>query len=156
MQTAKELFGKAKEAGKVQKPFLQLGVKLEGGGVKPTGPHTIKIVSDKMGKGKDPVTQEERDELQMIVEEAGEQKLWNIPVKDKQGNLHYLIPKIAELVEGDTVVVEMKRNGLKNYVDFRKVDEIPTVNLDESGETTSGDLGEGASFEDLPTKELPF
>lgn len=111
--------------------------------MKSTGPHRFTVVSDKVGKGTDPFSQQPREELQMIIEENGQQKLWNIPIKDLQGNLHYLVAKLAEIKEGDEVIAEMKKKGMKNYVDLRKVGEngdVPTVQLDDNNEDSGATL----------------
>ena len=121
--SAKQLFDKASAAGKTRKPYLQLGEKQEGGGVKSTGKHVVKIMSDKVGTGKDPFTEEPREELQMVVSENGVEKIWNIPVKDKNGNLHYLVERLSEVPEGATISLEMKSKGMKNYIELRVVGE---------------------------------
>jgi len=155
--SAKELFDKASAAGKTRKPYLQLGEKQEGGGVKSTGKHVVKIISDKVGTGKDPFTEEPRQELQMVVSENGVEKLWNIPVKDKNGNLHYLVERLAEVPEGATISLEMKSKGMKNYIELRVVGEgekeIPTIQLNEDGDGDTPPLDGG---EDIPLEAIPF
>lgn len=120
MDNAKVLFEKAQSAGKTTKPYLALGNKdEETGAVVATGPHIIKLVSDSLGKGTDPFTGKERDELHVVVLEGGVEKMWNIPVKNKDGNLHYLVQRLAEFKPGDELVVEMKRKGMKNYIEVK-------------------------------------
>lgn len=160
MNIAKTLVGKATDAGKMKKPYLQLGEKQEGGGVKSTGRHTVKIVSEKTARDNDPITQQPREVLQLIVEENGVEKIWNIPIKDKEGNLHYLIAKVAEVEVGDVVELEMKRHGLKNYIDFVKAGEKnkETINYDEDSQETIGGTKSPETDSDLEGSigEIPF
>ena len=100
-------------------PFLQLGIKQDGGGVKSTGAHKVKFIEEpKVSKGNDPVTGEERQELHFIVEEDGSKKKWNFPLYFKDGSPHYLLSRLEEVEVGDEVVLEMKRKGVKNYIDI--------------------------------------
>jgi hypothetical protein len=154
MKLAKELFDRASKAGKTKKPYLRLGEQLEGGGVKSTGAHTISIKNEKLGMGNNPRTNKEREELQMIVVENGIEKLWNVPVKDEDGGLHYLVQRLAEIEPDEEITVEMKHKGVKNYIDLRKVGEA--TDKDETGEETDGGVavkeenesifGEGGEF----------
>lgn len=157
MDVAKKLFDKAAAEGKTRKPYLQLGEKLEGGGVRSTGKHIVKLVSGKLGKGTDPINNQSRDEFQMVVEENKMEKQWNVPVKDKEGNLHYLIAKLAEIPEGSLIALEMKKRGMKNYIDLQLADEkgeeIPTIQVDEDSEGTGGEVESG---EDIPPEDIPF
>ncbi len=61
-----------KEAG-IQ-PKLRLGTKLAGGGTKSTGPHRVKLIQDKIVKGKHPKTGKEIDFVRYLLEEDGETK----------------------------------------------------------------------------------
>lgn len=143
-------------AGKVRErdEFLKLAPQNSAGVPVPNGPHTIVLVSDKLGKDS-----MGNDRLEVTVKEQGVTKLWTIPLKDKEGNLHYLVQALSVYPEGETLVVEMKKKGPKNYVDVRKVgelkagDEIPTVHLDENGEEDDG-IGEGG--QDGESGDIPF
>lgn len=159
MKDAKKLFDRAMKEGKTRKPFLQLGEKQEGGGVKSTGPHTVTLVSGKLGRGTDPFDGSPRDEFQMVVEEKGVEKMWNVPVKDKQGNLHYLVQRLADIDEGETIVLEMKNKGLKNYIDLRltsEKEEVPSVQIDEGGEGTGGAVEGGEEGQDISPENFSF
>ena len=101
-------------------------------------------------------------QLHVTVTEKGKQKLWTIPLKDKDGNLHYLVQALADYAAGDEIVVEMKKNGAKNYVDIRRVgelkagDELPDINLDEDGENAGGGVETLPPSEDISPEEIPF
>lgn len=123
--------------------------------MKSTGAHTIMLVSDSIGKGKDPMSGAEVEQLQVIVTEGGVEKMWNIPLKDKESNLHYLVQRLAEFNEGDTLVVEMKKKGMRNFIDVKSLsqakaagertveqgEEIPVINLDD---------------EEIKAEDIPF
>jgi hypothetical protein len=104
-------------------PRLKLAVKLEGGGTKGTGAHRVKLIEDKVVKGKNFQTGEEREEVKYTVEEDGEKKTYNTPLKNKNGEISYLVQKMAEFKEGEEVVMEYKNKGAKGFIDVRRVDE---------------------------------
>jgi len=144
MNTAKSIFDKALASGKTRKEFLSLGRKVDGKMVL-SGPHTIKLVSDKIGSGTDPFTKQPREELQVLVSENGVEKMWNIPLKDKDGNLHYLVQKLTEFNEGDMIVAEMHTNGMKNYVTVMAAESKSNSNASDSEEE-----------EEIKAEDLPF
>lgn len=112
-------------------PKLRLAIKEEGKPPVPTGPHKVKIISDKTQNGKDhegkvvPI-------VRYIFEENGEQKRYDVPVKNKEGELHYLIQKLAEVEEGQEIILEMKKKGIKNYVSVSVVGHSSDVEVDEN------------------------
>lgn len=151
MKAAEKLLEKAKASGKVKErdEYLRLAPKNEQGVPTPNGPHKLKLVGDKIG-----TNNLGEQQLHVTVLEGKTQKLWTIPLKDKEGNLHYLVQTLAQYNEGDEIVVEMKKNGAKNYVEVKKVgDELPTITLDEDGEGASSELEDG---EDVPPDDIPF
>ena len=122
MQQSQEL---VKKAGIV--PRLVLATKEESGATISTGPHRVKILSEKIVKGIDYQTQQERHEMEYIFEENGEKKTYNVALKDKQGQLHYLIQRFAEIEPGTELILEVKRKGIKNYVDVIVIGGFPTI-----------------------------
>ena len=52
-----------------------------------------------------------------LVEENGEKKEYRTKVKNKEGKLNYLVQRLAEIEEGDEVILEMKKMGIKNYIE---------------------------------------
>ena len=135
-------------------PKLQLGIKLDGGGVKSTGPHRVRFISDSIVEGVDPETGKPRKEMKYLVEEDGITKRWHVPIRDKQGNPNYLLERLMGIEEGDEAILEMKRKGIKNYVTVQKVvsedHDGSTINLDEDDEGSSGEPGAGVP--DEPTE----
>lgn len=82
------------------------------------------------------------------MEENGHKKSYRVPKLDKKGEIHYLVQRFAEVNEGEEVVLEYKRKGLKGYIELIRVknveqtevededNEIPIINEDE--QTTDG------------------
>lgn len=107
-------------------PRLNLGSKLAEGGVKSTGPHTVKFLEEPVVVvGKDFITSKERKELRFIVEENGVNYRWNVPILNKEGQPNYLVERLIDVEVGDERILEMVRKGTRNYIDIRKVDEAP-------------------------------
>src|SRR3990167_8360236 len=111
-------------------PRLRLGSKTERG-VESTGPHRVKFIADKEAKGTDPITGKERDEVAYLVEENGEKKSYRVPKLNKQGEINYLVIRLAEIKEGEEAVLEMKRKGIKNYVEVSPVKTSASVEVEE-------------------------
>ena len=126
MKTSRELL---KVAGIT--PKLRLGTKKTGGGVQPTGAHRVKILEDKIIKGMDATTGKELEYVEYIVEENGEKKNYRTKLKDKNGKLSYLVQRLAEVNEGDEVILEMKKQGIKNYIEVTPVSQSHQVEADD-------------------------
>ncbi len=122
-------------------PRLKLGERREGENGKesvfPTGPHRVKIIEDKIKKGKD---HEGKiiDVMHYVLEEDGVKKFYEVPVKDKTGSLHYLVQRFSEVPEGQEIILEMKKRGIKNFISVAVVgeqleieDEEATIQVDE-------------------------
>jgi len=62
----------------------------------PNGQHRVKIVSQKIGKGKS-FNGAEQEELQMVITDNGVEKQWNMPIKNEDGNLYYLIEDLEDI-----------------------------------------------------------
>lgn len=115
-----------REAAKVYKlyPKLQLGTKLEKGGVQSTGPHTVKLLAEPttvmMNKGGRQVKG-----FKFLVEENGQTFKWLVPLTNDQNEGHYLIDRLNTMnVEvGEEIVLEMKKRGVKNYVEVTRPGE---------------------------------
>lgn len=135
MNTSKDITKKANII-----PKLRLGIKTERGPVS-TGPHRVKFIADKEVKGAD-INGKEIDMVAYLVEENGEKKSYRVPKFNKQGEIHYLVIRLAEINEGEEVILEMKKKGIKNYVEVSPVnttsrveiedDDIPIINEDEN------------------------
>jgi hypothetical protein len=104
-------------------PKLRLGIKRDGGGVQSTGPHTVKMVSDKIVTGIDRDTNKPIEYVKYVVEQDGVQKEYRTRLRNKEtGELNYLIQHLSQVEEGETVVLEMKKMGMKNYIEVRYPD----------------------------------
>jgi hypothetical protein len=68
------------------------------------------------------------------VEENGERKKYKVPVKGKDGEPHYLVQRLAEIPEGQEIVLEYKRAGMKGYIEVMPVNDISTIEMDEEDE----------------------
>lgn len=124
MKVSKELMTVAKII-----PKLRLGNKTEKGVVS-TGPHIVKVLEDKIIKGKD-MKGREIEYVRYTLEEKGEKKIYDTKLKNEQGELSYLVQRFAEIEEGQEARLEMKKRGMKNYI---SVDPIHNGNEVEIGE----------------------
>jgi len=114
-------------------PKLKLGEKVVGGGVKSTGPHTIKITAE-------PTTTTIAKQgvptkvFKCIVEERGQLYKWYVPVMNKDNTEgHYLIERLADIPVGEEFTVEMKKQGARNFIEVLRAGESakPAVEDDE-------------------------
>lgn len=124
MENSKKLMAAAKIT-----PKLRLGVKTEKG-VTPTGPHKVKMISDKIIMGKD----EKGKPIEVVeytIEENGEVKIYQVKVKNKEGQLNYLVQHLAEVSAGQEVILEMKKAGIKNYISVIPVGGAKTAEVDD-------------------------
>ena len=144
-------------------PTIKIFVQKEGGGVISTGPHKVKVV--KAGKGavniKNPTTGKDELHVWLYLDEDGQQLRYPIPLQNKDGSLHYLVERMADIEEGETIVMEGKKSqsGMTNYIEIRKVEEKepeePVIDIEgkpmkeeeeieipiiEEGEGTHGDI----------------
>jgi len=154
MSIAEEMFDKAQKAGKVSdgsKYFSvtkKVTVMVEGEEMvveKPNGNHHVKVLSEKIGKGKD-FQGNEVDQLQLTILDNGIQKLWNVPLKNQDGTLYFLIEKLKEInyLDGEEFVVQAKKlksgKYSKEIIKVGAEESIPTIQLDE--DASAGDSGE--------------
>lgn len=117
-----------KQAGVL--PKLKLGLKEEGKAPISTGAHRVKIIEDKIQKAKD----EQGNVIEVvkyILEENGEKKFYQVPVKNKQGELHYLVQRLSEIPEGQEIILKMKKRGVKNYISVAVVGEPTEIEDDQ-------------------------
>lgn len=141
MKTSKEIILKA---GLL--PRLQLGIKT-GKGVKSTGLHKVKVLEDKIVR-KPP--QEEGDDgyyVRYVFEEDGERKQYDTRMKQKGGvDPSYFVQAMANVEPGEEITLEMKKAGLKNYVEIIRlsVGEVQTADTEDEDapDEEGGDLGE--------------
>jgi hypothetical protein len=103
--------------------------------VKSTGPHTVKVIEDKVVKK--PIREEGDDGfyVRYIFEENGERKQYDTRMKEKGGNdPSYFVQAMANVEPGEEITLEMKKAGLKNYVEIIRVSvggEVEHVDVDD-------------------------
>lgn len=130
-------------------PKLQLGTQIIGNdgkpkGVQVTGKHHVKLIEEKAINGKEFETGTPIPMMRYIFEENGEQKQYDARMKDKKtGELHYFVQRMAEINEGDELILEMVKRGMKNVILVTKV-----------GESTEIDADDEELPDDVPTVEL--
>lgn len=134
-------------------PKLQLGIKGAKGGVTPTGPHTIKFIEEptvvlvnKMGKMV--------KAFKFIVEEKGKQYRWLVPILNKENQPNYLVERLLEVEVGDERVLEMKKQGARNYIDIRKVGEDVVEHEEEEEEEVEDESGIVGILEDVASEPI--
>jgi hypothetical protein len=162
MTLAGEIAAKAREAGAIAEKTQFFAVtdkkKVDAGnGVMvdvevPNGVHKVKIISQKIGKGKN-FQGAEVDQLQMVISDNGVTKFWNMPLKNEDGHLYYLIEDLENIELNEEFIVEAFK--LKNGKYGKRISKvagaskasgetIPTIQLDESAsETDSPSLDGG-------------
>jgi hypothetical protein len=117
-------------------PKLLLGIKT-GKGVKSTGKHTVKVIEDKIVRK--PIREEGDDGyyVRFIVEENGEQKQYDTRMKEKGGNdPSYFVQAMAAVEPGEIITLEMKKAGLKNYIEIVRpsLGEVDRADMDDDDE----------------------
>ncbi|OJY74670.1 MAG: hypothetical protein BGP12_06870 [Rhodospirillales bacterium 70-18] len=129
-------------------PKLRLGIK-NGGRVTPTGPHKVKIVEDKLVKKLNTEGVEEFF-VRYVFEENGQRMQYDCHMKAKVGNdPHYLVQALAEVEPGEELILEMKKAGVKSYIEVTRValGQKETVEADDDG--SPGEM----TFQDEPNLE---
>lgn len=109
-------------------PLLQLFRKKivngEERGVEALGPMHVKFIEEKLKKDLDFETNQEVEKVWYFFEHEGERKVYKVSVKDRRGNLHYLIPKFREVEPGTELVLEGKRHKGGWHVAVQVVGEL--------------------------------
>ena len=120
-----------KQAGIV--PRLRLAVKKAGGGTVGTGPHIVKLLEDKIVRGKDYETGQIIEKVRYLVVENGEQKIYETRLKSKDaGELSYLVQHMAEIPEGQEITMEYKRKGVRGYIEVSWEGKMEAVESEEN------------------------
>lgn len=130
MKTSKDLL---KNAGIL--PKLRLGIKQPGGGVKSNGKHQVKVLADKIVTKPDPGTGKNIEWVRYLVEEGGEQKIYDTKKVGKNGELSYFVQRMAEINEGDEVILEMTKQGIKNYIQVIPVNNQLNIEIEDDEES---------------------
>lgn len=114
-------------------PRLQLGIKTEKG-VKSTGMHTVKVIEDKIVRK--PILEAGDDGyyVRYVFEENGEQKQYDTRMKQKGGvDPSYFVQAMANIEPGEEITLEMKKVGVKNYVEIVRISlgEVEQADMDD-------------------------
>lgn len=126
----------------------------------PNGQHRVTILSQKIGKGKS-YNGAEQDQLIMVILDNGKEKTWDMPIKNEEGNLYYLIEDLENIEIGEEFFVEAFK--LKNGKYGKRIskvagqgsgEHIATVQLDE--QDSEGDRPSLDGDKDISPEDLPF
>jgi len=109
-------------------------------------------LEDKIIKKLDQSQGKEIEWVRYVVEEGGEKKIYDTKLKNKQGELSYLVQRFAEIKEGEEVILEMKKQGIKNYIEVTPANTSSRVEIDEEDETDPRE----ADDEETNRDEIPF
>jgi hypothetical protein len=170
MTLAGEIAAKAREAGAIADKSKYFSVtdkkKVDAGNGTmvdvevPNGQHRVKILSQKIGKGKN-FKGIEQEMLIMTILDNGVEKLWDMPVKNEDGKLYYLIEDLENIEIGEEFFVEAFKlqNGkygkrITKVAGANKGETIPTIQLDES--TVEEDRPGLGGAEDISPEDIPF
>jgi hypothetical protein len=66
---------------------------------------------------------------------------YDAPVLDKKGEVHYLIQRLGEMKEGQELMLEYKRAGMKGYIQVTPIDPAEEFEIDEDEPTIDADEG---------------
>lgn len=106
---------------KLSVEFLQLAKRTEDNQTISTGQHIVTLLSDEEGERINPRTHQNEKVIWFYVEENGVKKKYAVPIFDKNGNVHYLIQRLASIPEGTPVILEYKKkdNSYQGYIDVQ-------------------------------------
>jgi len=146
---SQQLVEKATNAGKMPIPYLKPAIRKENANGKMsvvgTGKHTVKLIGQKSIMGTDYKTKVKRAEVEYLFEEDGQKKRYSVPVMNENDELHYLIQRMSEVQENETITLEYKRNGMTGFISIERnnggiddgeipTGEIPIIEEDEEPE----------------------
>lgn len=107
-------------------PKLKLGEKLPGGGIKTLGAKTVEVVDDKIIKKIDPKDAKEKYYMRYNLKHNGELRRYETRLQDDNGEPSYFVQRMGEFKPGDVITLEMKKAGVKNYVEITSDLDDPT------------------------------
>jgi hypothetical protein len=129
-------------------PKLRLGIKGERGVVS-AGPKRVKFIAVKAVNGTDPITGKDTEYFRYLFEENGEKKYYQTKKLNKEGDISYLVQRLADVNDGDEIILEMKKRGPKNYIDVLPVSHTTSVEVDEEEDSEESDGLEDFKIEDI-------
>lgn len=116
-------------------PKLRLSEETTAGGRKSNGPHTVKFLEEPIVvMGKDQAGKP-RKELKFKVQENDQQYYWRVPILNKEGQPNYLFERLLDLKVGEERILEMKKVGIRSYIDVSKVGDEQVDHDDEVEDT---------------------
>lgn len=116
-------------------PKLRLGMRVTNDKgkqeVRGTGPHRVTLIADKLVTDKDPRTGKDIEYVRYLFEENGEKKKYQTKKLNDKEELSYLVQRLAEVNEGDEVILELKKRGIKNYVEVIPVGHVEGAEIED-------------------------
>lgn len=106
-------------------PRLKLGVRkmnptTKKESVHSTGPHKVRVLDDKITKGRDRESGQIIDVMKYVLEVEGVKKEYRCPIKNKEtGEVHYVVQIFSSVEPGTELILEMKKMGPRNCVEVR-------------------------------------
>src|SRR5690606_17692693 len=94
------------------------------------------------------------DVVKYVFEEDGEKKQYERKIKNKADELDYLIQRLSEVPEGAEVILEMKKNGMKNYIEVTYNGEVDSVDYEDNDHEPSEQDVDQAMEEYDPDKDF--
>lgn len=118
-------------------PKLRLGEKTAKGVVS-FGPKHVKFLAEPTGVTKKDYQGKEQKMLRFEVEHNGNKYHWFVRVLNREGEPNYLLEKLADVQVGDERVLEMLKQGARNYIDVRNVGAAPAEPTEEDADPDEG------------------
>lgn len=115
-------------------PKLRLGIKVRGGGVKSTGAHQVRFLAEPEGVTSKNFEGRPAKFLRFEVESGGARQHWYVAVLNREGQPNYLLEKLVTIKPGDERILEMTKQGARNYIDVREVGAPAVIPDDYEGE----------------------
>ncbi len=120
-------------------PKLRLGMRVTNENGKKVvvgnGPHRVKLIAVKLLEDIDPRDGKKKEYVRYLFEEGGQKKKYQTKRLNDKGELSYLVQRLAEIDDNEEIILEMKKAGIKNYVEVMPVGHTDQVEVEEDHET---------------------
>lgn len=137
-----------KQNPSISDSFLELAKKDERGVIQGTGPHTVKLISGEITK-RDTQFEQGQEGIMLNFKEGDEEKKYFVPMYGKGGKFHYLFERFADIKEGENLIMEFRKKGLKGFIDVQRVDD-PDNWEDLTANEEFDEASEASDDEDIP------